>query len=139
MRKTGKRIGAGLLLLLLLVLLSGCQTKQDSQTKIQDLEYTLVPEEELPDELSRLIEEKKVNPFKLSYTAEGKLYIVVGYGSQETGGYSVTVNEVYLTQDAIVVDCDLLGPEDGEKVSAAVSYPYIVICMEEREESILFP
>lgn len=128
-----------LVLILLLSLGAGCKTKAASQEKLQDLEYTLVPDAELPDELRGLIEEKKTNAFKLSYTADGKLYIVVGYGPQETGGYSVVVNEVYLTQDAIVVDCDLMGPEAGEKVSGTATYPYIVICMEERQESILFP
>lgn len=140
MRQFRKRaLPALVLLLVLLSLTAGCRKKVASQEKVQDLEYTLVPDAELPDELRRLIEEKKTNAFKLSYTAEGKLYIVVGYGPQETGGYSVVVNEVYLTEDAIVVDCDLMGPEAGEKVSATATYPYIVICMEEREESILFP
>lgn len=128
-----------LFVILLLTLAAGCKGKTESQEKLQDLEYTLVPDSELPDELRSLIEEKKTNAFKLSYTADGKLYIVVGYGPQETGGYSVVVNEVYLTENAIVVDCDLMGPEAGEKVSGAATYPYIVICMEEREESILFP
>lgn len=140
MRSFKKRAWIGILWAVwILTMAAGCTAKTESQEKLQDLAYTLVPDAELPDELRSLIEEKKANAFKLSYTADGKLYIVVGYGSQETGGYSVVVNEVYLTENAIVVDCDLVGPEAGEKVSGTATYPYIVICMEEREESILFP
>ena len=36
------------------------------------------------------------------------------------------------------MDSDLTGPTEDEEVSKAPSYPYIVICMEDRPESIVF-
>ena len=98
----------------------------------------VVPEREIPEELQELIRDKQKNPFKLSYSADGCLYIVVGFGQKETGGYSVQVNELYLTENAIVIDTDLLGPAQNEEVSQAPSYPYVVICTEDRQESVVF-
>lgn len=126
-------------LCILLCLATGCAGEEEgAKDKVADLDFTIVSEPEIPEELRQLIEEKKANEFKLSYSAEGKLYIVAGYGKKDTGGYSVSVKEVYLTENAIVMDSDLTGPGQDEEVSQAPSYPYIVICMEDRPESIVF-
>lgn len=136
------RLAAVFLLSALVVLLLGgavgCAGKGEPEDKVADLEFSIVPEEEIPEELKRLIEEKKANEFKLSYSADGSLYIVAGYGTKETGGYSVTVKALYLTENAIVMDSDLMGPGQEEEVSKAPSWPYIVIRMEDRTESIVF-
>ena len=119
-------------------LLAGCTSAEEPADKIADLEFTIVPEEELPEELAKLIREKKKHEFKLSYSADGKLYIVAGFGEKATGGYSVRVNSLYLTENAIVFDTDLLGPGKEEDVSQAASWPYIVVCMVDRPESVIF-
>ena len=118
--------------------MAGCTGQEEPVDKIADLEFTVVPEEEIPAELAKLIQEKKANEFKLSYSADGCLYIVAGFGEKETGGYSVRVNELYLTENAIVIDTDLMGPAQDEEVSQAASYPYIVVCTEDRPESVVF-
>lgn len=117
---------------------AGCSKEEEVKDKVADLEFTVVSEEEIPEELKKLIEEKKANEFKLSYSAEGYLYIVAGFGEKETGGYSVSVKALYLTENAIVMDSDLTGPGQEESVSRAPSYPYIVIRTEDRPESIVF-
>lgn len=126
------------MLLAMVGVLAGCITTEEPADKIADLEFTVVPEEEIPQELAKLIQEKKVNEFKLSYSADGKLYIVAGFGEKSTGGYSVRVNALYLTENAIVFDTDLLGPAKDEEVSQAESWPYIVICTVDRPESVVF-
>ena len=102
------------------------------------MEFTVVSEAEIPQELKELIEEKKANEFKLSYSADGFLYIVAGYGTQDTGGYSVSVKELYLTENSIVMDSDLIGPGQDEEVSQTPTCPYIVVRTEDRPESIVF-
>ena len=57
----------------------------------------------------------------MTYSDEEKLYIVTGYGPQETGGYSIQVKELYLTENAIVFDTELSGPEKGETVTKETS------------------
>ncbi len=127
-----------IILVVMMLCMAACTGTEEPADKIADLEFQVIPEEELPAELAKLIQEKKMNEFKLSYSADGCLYIVAGFGQKETGGYSVRVNELYLTENAIVIDTDLIGPAQDEEVSQAVSYPYIVVCTEDRPESVVF-
>ena len=84
------------------------------------------------------MEEKKITPFKVTYEDEGYLYICVGYGEQQTSGYSIVVEDLYLTSNAIYVDTELLGPQKGEETAAAITCPYIVLKLKEMEESVVF-
>ena len=61
-----------------------------------------------------------------------------GYGIQETGGYSISVEDCYLSDTAICVKTRLQGPKNGEEVTKAPSYPFIVLKLELREEEVLF-
>jgi len=109
------------------VFLTGCKSDDTGGKKIKDLEFTIVEDADVPEPLMKIINEKKKEPFKLSYSDTDNLYIVVGYGEQPTGGYSIKVNEVYLTDNAVVVDTDLIGPGENEQVTNALTYPYVVI------------
>ena len=93
---------------------------------------------DVPEELRQIIEEKKAQPFKLTFNDEQNLYIVVGYGAQSTGGYSIAVKELYLTDNSIVIDTELLGPEKGENPAPETSYPYIVVKTENLENPVIF-
>ena len=63
---------------------------------------------------------------------------MVGYGEQATGGYSISVNELYLTENSIVIDTELKGPEKGETVGVEKSYPYIAVQTEYLENPVIF-
>ena len=63
---------------------------------------------------------------------------MVGYGEQPTGGYSIEVDELYLTENAIVIDTELEGPEKGEPTGVEKSYPYVVVRTEYLEEPVIF-
>lgn len=119
-------------------MLSGCSAGKDAEEKVRDLEITVVGETELPEELKTIIAEKKTQPFKLTYSDDKNLYIVVGYGPQETGGYSISVNELYLTENSIVIDTELIGPEKGETPAPETSYPYVVVKTEYLENPVVF-
>lgn len=124
-------------LLLCLVFISGCGISEDYE-KVKDLDFTVVTEEEIPEELYNVIEEKKEAEFNLTYKDGDYLYIVSGRGQQETGGYSMAVSELYLSDNAICVDVDLIGPSADEEVSKAKSYPYIVIKIESLDLPVIF-
>ncbi len=112
-------------------------TKSDPD-KIEDLDFTIVPEEDIPAEFLSVLEEKKQNPMTLTYLDQNGLYLAVGYGLQKTTGYSIGVEELYLTETEICVDTTLIGPAPGEKVTETESFPYIVIKLEPREEPVTF-
>lgn len=118
--------------------LAGCGKEVSQVEKIKDLEYQILSEEEIPQEVLTMIEEKKEQPFKFTFSQESNLYICVGYGKQESGGYSILVHELFLTKNAIYADTGLLGP-DGEDIKAGGhSYPYIVICTENLDKTVVF-
>lgn len=122
----------------LLLCLTGCADKEASKEKIRDLEFTVVKEEEIPEELKVQIEQKQESRFKLTYKTEEYLYIASGYGAQETGGYSICIKELYLTENAIYLKTELSGPQKGENVSKGMSFPYIVVKLERRDEPVVF-
>lgn len=118
--------------------LIGCGVQKQGKDKVRDMDFTVVGEADLPEELRTTIKEKQAAPFKLTYSNDTGLYIVVGYGEQPTGGYSITVRELYLTDNAIVMDTELQGPENGEKVGSCKSYPYVVVQTEYLENPVIF-
>ena len=119
------KVYLGLMMLFAMTLwLAGCSASKDSGDKVRDLDFSVVGDMDVPDELKNLIAEKQQQPFKLTYSDEQNLYIAVGYGVQPTGGYSISVNELY--------------PEKGENAGAEQSFPYIVIRTEYLENPVVF-
>jgi hypothetical protein len=127
-----------LIVFVFILTLTGCTMEEESNEKLRDLEFTTVEETDIPDELLKIIEEKKNSEFKITYTDNESLYICVGYGEQKTGGYSIAVNELYLTSNAIYVDTNLIGPSKDENISEALSYPYVVVKTEYMDKSVVF-
>ena len=117
---------------------SGCKVSKDDGKKVRDLEFSVAVDSDVPEELRQIIEEKKAQPFKLTFNDEQNLYIVVGYGAQSTGGYSIAVNEVFLAEDGLHVDTSLIGPPRDQEIRDEASYPYLVIKIEAREAEVLF-
>lgn len=124
-------------ILMLLCMLTGCEMLSMERVKLRDLEFVILSEEVLPQELKTIIDERKSEPFKLTYADADALYICVGYGQQESGGYSITVDELYLTDTAIYVETTLLGPDGSQTAKKAPSYPYIVIKTEALEQNVI--
>ena len=133
----GKKMCCLAVLLVCLTVLGGCK-KTEKEPKIADLDFTVLNEEEAPQELKEIIGEKKQEPFKLTYSDSQFLYLVVGYGEQPTGGYSIQVNDLYLTENHIYLDADLMGPSKQEEVSRTPTWPCLIVKLEYRQESVVF-
>ena len=116
--------------LLGLGLLAGCSEKKDPMEKIKDLEFTVLSEDNIPEELKVVIDQDN-----------GFMYICVGYGEQVSGGYSIAVNALYLTENAIYADTTLLGPDPSDPAAGkknSVSCPYIVLKTEFIDKPVVF-
>ncbi len=122
--------------MLLFAGLSGCRMLSTERVKLRDLEFVILSEEVLPQELKDIIEERQTEPFKLTYSDADALYICIGYGAQKGGGYSITVDELYLTESAIYAETTLLGPDDRSR-REVTTYPYIVIRTEALDENVI--
>lgn len=132
-----KSMAAAVLAVWAAALISGCGLQQGGE-KVQDLEFTVASTQELPEALQEQLEQKKEEAFTLTYSDNEYLYIAKGYGMQETGGYSIAVQDCYLTEDTICVATELSGPAEGEAVEKTPSYPFIVLKLELREENVVF-
>ncbi|MDE7061635.1 MAG: protease complex subunit PrcB family protein [Lachnospiraceae bacterium] len=119
-------------------LISGCSVEQTDGNKLEDLAFTIVEEEAIPDELKTQIESRKEMDFKLAYENGDKLYIVRGYGEKETGGYSIAVTDVYLTKNAVCFSSTLIGPGENEEVTKAPSFPYVVVEVSNYNKNVVF-
>lgn len=118
--------------------LAGCGKKEEAYTKLREPEFTVVEETDVPAELLDRIKERKEKEFKISYRAEEGLYLVRGYGSQPSGGYSVVVDELFCAKEGLCIKTTLVGPAADEKVTTAVTHPYIVIKLEPMDTEVIF-
>ena len=134
----GRRIFAGLFCCFMVLSLCSCSFTEGKTEKIRDIEYTVVKENEIPDLLTDKIGEQKEETMKLTYLEDEYLYIVKGYGKQDTGGYSISVKELYLTENAIYFSTEFHGPKKGELITDAPSFPYIVIKLEKIDKPVVF-
>ena len=126
-----------LILCMSIALLCGCE-KEEDEPKVKDIDFTLVPEEDLPDALAAIIEEKKTGDMMLTYATDNELYIVRGYGCRPTSGYDIQVQNCYLTESSIMFTTKLIGPEEDENTTSIPTYPYVVVKTEYMEQPIKF-
>ena len=120
-----------------ILLFTGCSWKQEKPEKT-NLAFTVVDEARLPEELLKLVAEKKETSFKMTYADSGYLYLCVGYGKQDSGGYSITVDDWYASGEMIYLDTSLIGPKQAKELSKTPSYPYIVIKTPFEDKTVVF-
>ena len=125
-------------MILTFLFITGGGIEQTNRTKASDLDYSIGAEADIPEERKEDIEEKKAADFKMTYTDNEYLYIIRGYGEQETGGYSICIRDLYLTSNAILFYTELIGPRKGETINKSPSYPYIVVRTALRDENVVF-
>ena len=134
-----KRI-ATLLLIALIVAIAGitsCDIKKLSKVKEKDIEFTVVAGSEVPKQVKDIIEERKDKEFKITYSDEQYTYIVIGYGEQKYPGYSIKVDKLYQTKNAIYVSTTFQGPKEYNQIEKH-TYPNIVIKIEYTDKNIVF-
>lgn len=126
------------ILMLLIVSLCACRKEGTQEKKISDLDFTVVNQEDISEELLTHIEERKAEAFTLIYKDGENMFLTVGYGKQDSGGYSIKVNDLYLGETSVCVSTSLEGPEADEKKDQAISYPYIVLKIETIDRPVIF-
>ena len=114
-----------MVLLLLIVVLAGsiwgCGRMRQKKEKEHGVEYTVVGEDQIPDEIRKVVDVKKQEEFQMTYQEEDMLYLLQGYGIQSSGGYSIRVEKV---------------SENGG--TEGISCPYLVIKVENRHKKVVF-
>jgi len=133
--------GLGYVYLLLATCISifaGCTVAKQDQAEVEKVDFTVLKESEIPEELKSKIEEKKEEPFQIAYTDAGYTYVAIGYGSQPTGGYSIMVEQCYVSETNLCVKTKFIGPEQNRQLVQTITYPCIVIKMSDMGKELLF-
>lgn len=133
-----KKFILGILCMSMVCLMTGCAVEKTSTEKLRDMEFTVVPGKDIPEELAQMVDEKEGEAFKLTFADEGALYIAVGYGKQPTSGYSIEVAALYETRNAIYIRTNLIGPSKEEKILERATYPYITVKTEFVDKNVVF-
>lgn len=126
------------LFLLITLSLTACQSNPQEIKKVKDLDFTVVEEADVPEALLELINQKKNEPFCLTYKNADAYYLCQGFGTQPNGGYSITVEELFLGEDSIYIKNTLLGPGKDELVAQTATHPYIVVKIERMDYPVVF-
>lgn len=126
------------MLILLFMIMGGCKGNNAEQKKIRDIDYTIVPIRDIPEELLEIIENEKKEVIRKTFTDKENLYIVIGYGEQPTTGYSIAVKELYEGKSVVYIKTWLIGPDKMEKVVDRSTYPYIVVKIENTDKRVVF-
>lgn len=142
LKRPGKRIIPVLCVMMVLVLgcigFTGCGKEESTEEKVEDLTFTVVGERDVPQALTELIGKKKEKEFKLTYADGQDMYIVIGAGPQNGGGFSIAVKELYRTENSVVIRTELIGPEKGEATGTDTSYPVLIVKTAFCEEPVVF-
>ena len=119
-------------------IVSACMQEKEAGKK--KLAFEICEEEKLPDELKKLIDEKKESPFQLTFRNSAHLYIVVGYGEQPRGEYVAAVRELYETEKGVYADTTLISISyaKNRQVGEPSTYPYIVLRCRQTNKTVFF-
>lgn len=141
--RTGRTWAISIMILAVLIILGmqiqGCEFKIVSEEQERrEVEFVIVSEECISKEMQTLIESRKEEEMKLTYVEGENRYIIIGYGKQNTGGYSIYIKDLYATENALYVDTCLLGPKKGSNRKEVPSYPVIVLQISEMGLPVVF-
>lgn len=131
-----------LILVILIVLgmqMQGCDFKIISEEQEhREVEFVIVSEECIPETVKSLIESRKENEIKLTFVDGKDRYLIIGYGKQNSGGYSIYIKDLYATENALYVNTCLMGPSKEAKIKEVPSYPVIVLQVWEMGLPVVF-
>lgn len=120
------------------VVMSGCEAADGGGARGKDWDYTVVPTADCPEEFLKEIDTRKINAFQMTYDDGEYLYLAVGYGEQEKGGFSIQALGLYEMGEALCLETSLSGPGEDEVVSSKPCYPYLVIKTQKTEKQVIF-
>ena len=133
----GRKAGALICVLMLTAVLSGCRFIRIEEGERTPLDYTVMKQEEIPREAVELMEQKKEKAFQMTYQVGDVRYLMKGYGQQLTGGYSIQVEEVSESENAVFCKTRLVGPEE-KNIGSEPSYPCIVLQIADTQKPVQF-
>lgn len=140
MRKYVKFLITGFIIILLSYNVTGCDSGNVNKntSEKRKIEFTVMDNNDIPKKLMKKIDSQKKNEFKLTYSDDEYLYIASGYGEMPSGGYNISVIELYSTKEGVFYKTKLTGPQKGDQTNKVKTYPYIVVKTEKINQEVFF-
>lgn len=128
--------------LLLCLCLCACSAEVLHKEEGRQLDFTVTARSELPEEVEAVLDEKLGTSFETACQYGDSLYLICGYPVQESGGYSIRVNHLTATKDAIYFQAELLGPGSDETTestkNSTSTAPWLVVKTEYLDLPVIF-
>lgn len=126
----------------LLLCLCACSAEILHKEEGRQLDFTVTARSELPEEVEAVLDEKLGTSFETACQYGDSLYLICGYPAQESGGYSIRVNHLTATKDAIYFQAELIGPGNEETAgngeNSASTAPWLVVKTEYLDLPVIF-
>jgi|GEM_PF-1603388 hypothetical protein len=94
--------------------------------------------EELPEEIASWVERSRDYEMVQSRTLDGVTWILATWGKKNTGGYDVHIDRIEREDRRLKVYVTLNGPDKGELVTEALTWPYALAAVEGTFEEVEF-
>lgn len=137
-----RRLGIlGLLAILLLMALTGCSGDKPvsrSYADMTDVTYEIISGSDVPHKVNEKIFKEKEKGFGFTYRDGNVMYIVFGFGRQNTGGFSIQMAAAKENDSEILIEARLVAPGPEEVVATTPSYPYMILKMANAEKDVQF-
>ena len=117
---------------------AGCGITRTEGGEREAAEYTVLGVDAVPPEVEKVITQQQGREFRMTYKSGGYLYLLRGYGPQESGGFSVQVEEVSVSDTALYFRTRLLGPAEEEQKKGESSEPWLVVKTEDPGVPVIF-
>ncbi len=100
------------------------------------VEYEEVNLQDIPDDLAKWVEANRKTPGIRFKNVDNKTYIQICAGEKPTGGYSINLESVTMVAPgSIYLTAQVISPPPDMMVTQALTYPYILIEIEDAEIS----
>lgn len=121
----------------MLLVLTACSVMNKEDGERTAMEYEQMDIRDIPKDLQKEIEERKAEPFQMTYRDMEYLYIAEGYGEKEESGYCIELTACAQTAEAIYIEAILHGP-GGEGMICETNYPLYVVRVAYTEKHVIF-
>lgn len=125
-----------LLCMALFLIFCGCRTLNKEEA-VQELDYEMIAEDEIPEEMKAVIEQKKRGSFQITFEEDGTLYIGQGYGEKNQEGYEIIVDICRYSENFVYFHTILNGPMEEAKEKSP-TYPYLVVRCRQAGKEVVF-
>lgn len=122
----------------LTLLLAGCTLTEKKEITGEPLDFTVVPAEDVPDELKTILEANKESEMMISYRIGDYLYIIRGYREAGDRGLRIAVDQLHPCGGRHSFSSTLMGPDAGEEIPKEPSCPYVVVKLPWLEQEVFF-